>query len=60
MSKIKLTKKKIKNCINNILNFYKKINKKIKIVILGLNPHASADFNKNVIDKKLIVKIVKT
>jgi len=55
----KINEKKIKNCIYNVLNFYKKINKKIKIVILGLNPHASADINKNVIDKKLIVKIVK-
>ena len=34
----KINEKKIKNCIYNVLNFYKKINKKIKIVILGLNP----------------------
>ena len=50
-----INEKKIKICINNIINFYKKINKKIKIIILGLNPHASADFNKNVKDKKIIV-----
>ena len=53
----KINEKKIKICINNIINFYKKINKKIKIVILGLNPHASTDFNKNVKDKKMIVKL---
>ena len=56
----KINEKKIKNCINNVINFYKRINKKIKIVVLGLNPHASADFNKNVKDKKLLVKIVKS
>tara|TARA_B100000035_G_scaffold268556_1_gene242070 strand:- start:333 stop:1223 length:891 start_codon:yes stop_codon:yes gene_type:complete len=56
----KINEKKIKNCIDNVINFYKKINKKIKIVILGLNPHASADFNKNVKDKKMIVRIVKS
>ena len=28
------------------MNFTKKINKKIKIVILGLNPHASATLMK--------------
>tara|TARA_B100001248_G_C27362562_1_gene447268 strand:- start:593 stop:1492 length:900 start_codon:yes stop_codon:yes gene_type:complete len=55
-----INQKKIKNCIKNVINFYKRINKKIKIVILGLNPHASADFNKNVKDKKLLVKIVKS
>jgi len=49
-----INEKKIRNCINNVINFYKKINKKIKIIILGLNPHASADFNKNVKDKKMI------
>ena len=53
-----INEKKIKNCVNNIVNFYKKINKKIEIVILGLNPHASTDFNKNVKDKSLIGKIV--
>ena len=56
----KINEKKIRNCINNIINFYKKINKKVKIVILGLNPHASTDFNKNVKDKKMIVRIVKS
>ena len=56
----KINEKKIRNCINNIINFYKKINKKVKIVILGLNPHASTDFDKNVKDKKMIVRIVKS
>ena len=53
-----INEKKIKNCVNNIVNFYKKINKKIEIVILGLNPHASTDFNKSVKDKRLIGRIV--
>ena len=51
--------KKIMNCIKNVVNFYKKLNKKIKLVILGLNPHASTDINKNTKDKILISKIVK-
>ena len=55
----KINENKIKNCITNITNFYKKINKKIRIVILGLNPHASSDFNKNTKDKKLLYKIIK-
>ena len=55
----KINEKKIKNCINNVINFYKKINKKVEIIILGLNPHASIDFNKNVKDKNLIARIVK-
>ena len=54
-----INKKKISNCINNVINFYKKINKKIKIVVLGLNPHASADFNQNVKDKRIISRIIK-
>ena len=53
-----INEKKIKNCINNVTNFYNKINKKIKIVILGLNPHASSDFYKNTKDKKLLSKII--
>lgn len=56
----KINERKISNCINNLIRFYKKINKKIQIVILGLNPHASVDFNKNVKDKKLIGRIVKS
>ena len=55
-----INEKKIKICINNIINFYKKINKNIDIVVLGLNPHAGTDFNKNVKDKKLINRIVKS
>ncbi len=54
-----LNSKKIKTCINNILNFYKKINKKIHVIILGINPHASIDFETNTKDSLLISKIVK-
>ena len=53
-----INEKKLKNCINNIVNFYKKLNKKIQIVILGLNPHASTDMNKNTKDKILISKVI--
>lgn len=53
-----LNEKKIKTCIYNIINFYKKINKKINIVILGLNPHASMDLNKYTVDNNLIKKII--
>ena len=49
---------KIKNCIYNIINFYKKINKKISINILGLNPHASTDLSENTKDNRIIKKIV--
>ncbi len=54
-----INKNKIETCIYNITNFYKKINKKISIVILGVNPHASSDIDKNTKDKKLLSKIVK-
>ena len=54
-----INQKKIKVCINNILNFYKKINKKIHVIILGINPHASIDLKKNTKDRLLISKIVK-
>ena len=50
----KITHYKIKNALNNIINFYKKIiKKKIKIIVLGLNPHAGKDFNNNSKDKKI-------
>lgn len=43
----KITTKKIIECINNINLFYKKIIKKsIRIVVLGINPHASQDMEK--------------
>ena len=54
-----ISKKNIFICINNVLEFYKKIiKKKIKIVILGLNPHASKDFNKTK-DQKILIPVVK-
>tara|TARA_B100000963_G_scaffold360301_1_gene390647 strand:+ start:2620 stop:3519 length:900 start_codon:yes stop_codon:yes gene_type:complete len=55
----KISERKIKNCINNVIDFYKIINKKVTIVVLGLNPHASIDFKKNVKDKNLIGRIIK-
>ena len=54
-----INEKKLKNCIKNIINFYQKLNKKIEIIVLGLNPHASVDFNKDTKDNSLINKIVK-
>ncbi len=54
-----INEKKIKNSIYNIVNFYKKLNKKVKIIVLGLNPHASSDINKNTKDKILLGKVVK-
>ncbi len=54
-----LSEKKLKSSINNIINFYKKINKEINIIILGLNPHASIDFSENTKDKKLLNKVIK-
>ena len=54
-----INEKKLKNCIKNIINFYQKLNKKIEIIVLGLNPHASVDFNKGTKDNTLINKIVK-
>ena len=54
-----ITKKKLKNCILNVVNFYKILNKKIEINVLGLNPHASVDLGKETKDKNIIFKIVK-
>jgi len=55
-----ITKLKICNTIHNITNFYNKIlRKKIKIILLGLNPHASKDLNKNSIDIKLLTPLIK-
>ena len=53
-----INERKLKNCINNVNNFFKKLKKKIHIVVLGLNPHASTDFNKKTKDKEIIRKIV--
>ena len=55
----KISKKKIFNAVTNIINFYKKIiKKKVQIIILGVNPHASVDFKGTSIDIKITKKIV--
>lgn len=54
-----ITKKKIINTVKNISNFYKKLNKKIEIVYLGLNPHAGIDFDKNCKEYKVIIPTLK-
>ena len=56
-----LNKKKIINGIENVNNFFCKIiKKKPRIIVLGLNPHASKDMNKNNFDNKLLTSIIKT
>ena len=53
-----IKKTKIINAIKNLVFFYKKIiKKKIKFVILGLNPHAGKDFPFNT-KEKIILKVV--
>lgn len=55
----KINKLKILNSIKNINNFFKNyLNQKVKIIVLGLNPHASQDMSKNNIDNSLIKPIV--
>lgn len=55
-----LTKEKIIKNVTNIKKFYNKIIKKnIIINILGLNPHAGIDFNKNTEEKKTIIPAIK-
>jgi len=55
----KINKGKLVKTIKNISYFYKNIiKKKIKIIVLGLNPHASKDLNKNSKDKKVISRVV--
>ena len=60
----KLTKKKIKNNILNINEFYKKIIglKKINIVLLGVNPHNGIDFTsfKKTEEKQLLQPTIKS
>lgn len=54
----KINKKKLLDSINNINNFYKKVlKKKVKLKLLGINPHASKDMKNNNLDVK-ISKIV--
>lgn len=55
----KITKKKLMKTINNIYNFFYKKRKKIKVEVLGLNPHAGVDFEANTIDKKIIFPVVR-
>lgn len=56
-----INKKKIYNAILNINNFFLKIiKKKISIVLLGLNPHASKDLIGKTKDIKIIEDIKKT
>jgi len=55
-----INKKKLINCIKNINQFFLKvIKKKIDIVVLGLNPHASIDFNKNSKDFNVLSPVIK-
>ena len=54
----KINKENLTNCVKNITKFYRLINKKVKISILGLNPHASIDlFAKNK-DSEIIKPVV--
>lgn len=54
-----ITESKLTNCIENLIKFFKIIKKKINIVILGLNPHASKDFNFNTKDTTVIKNLLK-
>ncbi|MDC1148853.1 4-hydroxythreonine-4-phosphate dehydrogenase PdxA [Pelagibacteraceae bacterium] len=56
-----INKKKLVQTIKNLNYFYKNITKKkIKIVVLGLNPHASKDLPKNNIDRNVIFKVIQS
>jgi len=57
----KINKKILINAIKNIIFFYKKILKfkDTKIIVLGLNPHASIDTNKISKDNACIKPVVK-
>ena len=55
-----INKNKLINCIKNINFFFnKKLKKKNKIIVLGINPHASLDMNFKSKDYTLIEKVVK-
>src|SRR5210317_833732 len=55
-----IKKGKLVKTIKNLSYFYKIIiKKKIKIVVLGLNPHASKDLPNNNKDRKVISKVIK-
>ena len=56
-----INKGKLVKTIKNLSYFYKTIiKKKIKIVVLGLNPHASKDLPNNNKDREVISKVVKS
>ena len=56
-----INKGKLVKTIKNLSYFYKTIiKKKIKIVVLGLNPHASKDLPNNNKDSEVISKVVKS
>lgn len=56
----KINYKIVNQALKNIDNFYKKtLKKKIKLSILGMNPHASKDFAKKNKDNQILKKIVK-
>ena len=55
-----INKTKLVNTIKNLIYFYKIIiKKKIKIVVLGLNPHASKDLPKNNKDIEVVSKVIR-
>jgi len=55
-----INKDKLVKTIKNLSYFYKTIiKKKIKIVVLGLNPHASKDLPNNNKDREVISKVIK-
>ena len=56
-----INKDKLVKAIKNLNYFYKKIiKKKIKFVVLGLNPHASKDLPNNNKDREVISKVIKS
>ena len=53
----KITKSNFIKAINNINTFYiKTLKKKPQIIVLGLNPHCSKDFDSKTVDQKLLSK----
>ena len=55
-----INKVKLVKTIKNLSYFYKTIiKKKIKIVVLGLNPHASKDLAKRNKDRNVVFKVIK-
>ncbi len=55
-----INKVKLVKTIKNLSFFYKTIiKKKIKIVVLGLNPHASKDLAKRNKDRNVVFKVIK-